>query len=279
MARLNCDRDETVSQSQLSDRNRGDACPVTQSKAATATGVLTSLRKDVVETFRPPRRWLEGLGLNLALAIAYLIIWQPIAQHGRKRDWALLIGLYFAMFIFADVSVTNMLGLDADRVRHVLRGHRSLLYVLLVKNIALFLVAGLPTLILTAFLTIHRQQATQTAITVPDVGVHIVSWLGLGNLVSVLLPMVTRPLRERWRQRGDVPATARWLFYLALPYGVYYLVAPVGGIPRAIFGRNVFHSMPLTERSLLELGLGVAVWSMGTALALGVYRYRGIRWY
>ncbi|TDZ80620.1 hypothetical protein [Mycobacteroides salmoniphilum] len=248
-------------------------------EASTATGVLTRLRTDLAETFRPPRRWLEGLGLNLALSIAYLIIWQPIAEHGRKRDWALLVGTYFAMFIFADVSVTNMLGLDADRVRHALRGHRSLLHVLLVKNTALFLVAGLPTLVLTAFLTIHRQQVTQTAITVPDVAVHIVSWLGLGNLVSVLLPMIARPLRERWRQRRDLLVTARWLVYLALPYGVYYLVAPVGGIPRAIFGRNVFRSMPLTERSLMELGLGIAVWSIGTALALGVSRYRGIRWY
>ena len=101
----------------------------------------------------------------------------------------------------------------------------------------------------------------------------------MGNLVSVLLPMVARPLSERWRQRGDLLATTRWLLYLALPYGVYYLVAPVGGIPRAIFGRNVFHSMPLTERSLLELGLGIAVWTVGTVLALGVHRYRGLRWY
>lgn len=108
---------------------------------------------------------------------------------------------------------------------------------------------------------------------------QVVSWLGLGNLVSVLLPMVARPLRERWRQRGDLLVTARWLLYLALPYGVYYLVAPVGGIPRAIFGRNVFHAMSLTERSLMELGLGVAVWSIGTALALGVNSRRGIRWY
>ncbi|ORA59539.1 hypothetical protein [Mycobacteroides franklinii] len=252
---------------------------MTYREAATAARVPTRLLRDLAETFRPPRRWLEGLGLNLALSIAYLIIWQPIAQHGRKRDWALLVGMYFAMFIFADVSVTNMLGLDADRVRHALRGHRSLLHVLLVKNIALFLVAGLPTLMLTAVLTVHRQQATQTAITVPDVAVHIVSWLGLGNLVSVLLPMAAQPLRERWRQRGDLLATVRWLVYLALPYGVYYLVAPVGGIPRAIFGRNVFHSMPLTERSLLELGLGIAVWTVGTALALGVHRYRGLRWH
>lgn len=252
---------------------------MTYSEASRETGALSRLRTDLAETFRPPRRWLEGLAMNFALSIAYLVIWQPITQHGRKRDWALLVGVYFAMFIFADVSVTNMLGLDADRVRHALDGHRSLAHVLLVKNIALFLVAGLPTLVLTAFLTIHRQQVTATAVTVPDVAVHIVSWLGLGNLVSVLLPMVARPLRERWRQRADLAATVRWLVYLSLPYGVYYLVAPVGGIPRALFGRNVFHTMPLTERSLLELGLGVAIWVAATALALGVHRFRGLRWY
>ncbi|MGH3724623.1 MAG: hypothetical protein ACRDUS_10935 [Mycobacterium sp.] len=249
------------------------------SRTSPPSGALTRLRDDIANTFRPPRRWLEGLAVNFGLSIAYLVIWQPIAEHGHRRDWALLVGVYFAMFIFADVSVTNMLGLDSERVHHALQGHRSLMQVLVVKNTALFLVAGLPTLILTAALTIGRQQASATAVTVPDVAVHIVSWLGLGNLLSVLLPMVARPLRQRWQQRRDLAATCRWLVYLAVPYGVYYLVAPLGGIPRAIFGRNVFHSLPLAERSLLELSLGVLVWILGTLLALGVHRYRGLRWY
>ena len=60
--------------------------------------------------FAAPRAWLSGVAVNLTLALAWLVV-QPV-QHDGQRDWVVLIATYFSSFILADVTTTNMLGVD-----------------------------------------------------------------------------------------------------------------------------------------------------------------------
>ena len=60
-----------------------------------------------------------------------------------------------------------------------------------------------------------------------DVGA-VFLWLGVGNVVSVLLPYRPISLKARLRAR---PTWRRWLLCQAVPYGLYFLLLPILHIP------------------------------------------------
>jgi hypothetical protein len=102
--------------------------------------------------------------------------------------------------------------------------------------------------------------------------VPIVSWLGVGNLVSVLFPVGDEPLIHRWEQRRDRRATIRWIAHLVLPYALYYVADPTGGIEHNVFWRQVPRAIaPILgreSRSFVHIGIAAAVWAIATAVAV-----------
>ena len=113
------------------------------------------VREDLRWAFRRPYGWLLGIGVNLALSLAYLVV-VPL-RGGTHRDWAILVGTYFAVFVLADVTTTNVLGVDTERTRLRLMRGLSLARILLVKNLTLLVIVGLPTLVATAAITDPRR--------------------------------------------------------------------------------------------------------------------------
>ena len=223
--------------------------------------------------FTPPWTWLTGVAVNLVLSLLWLLV-TPLT--GRP-DWAILIGVYFAVFILADVTTTNVLGAGALRVRlSLLRGLR-VRRILFLKNLALFLVVGVPTLILTAVITVHSEADYRLLVTVPRVMYPTLTWLGVGDLVSVVLPVAIIPLRQRWQQRRQVWRTARWLIHLVLPYALLYAVDPLSKLPTiAIVGLHLRGGSALV-RAVVVCGLGASMWALGFTAALILVRRRGIR--
>ncbi len=53
-----------------------------------------------------------------------------------------LVGTYFAVFVLADVTTTNVLGADASRVHRALEAGRPLRRILFVKNLTLLVIVG-----------------------------------------------------------------------------------------------------------------------------------------
>lgn len=145
-----------------------------------------------------------GVAVNLALSLIWLI-WVPL-RGAPHRDWGIVVGTYFAIFVLADVTTTNVLGADAVRVA-LLRDVR-LRRILLVKILTLLVIVGLPTLIATAVVTLASEADYSLVVTLPGVAFPILSWLGVGNLVSVALPVAAIPLKERWRRRRQLWPTA-----------------------------------------------------------------------
>ncbi|HZQ33794.1 MAG TPA: hypothetical protein VFB19_18930 [Mycobacterium sp.] len=229
--------------------------------------------------FTPPRVWLAGVVANLFLALIWLLV-QPLHPHHHHHDWVVLVGTYFASFILADVTTTNMLGIDHIRVRTALRDGVSLLRILIVKNLALVAIVGIPTLLIAMAMTLWMETPARLAVTIPNVAVPIVSWLGVGNLVSVLLPVGDMPLITRWRQRHDRRRTARWVVHLVLPYALYYVADPVGGVEHKLLWRQVPHAIaPILgreSRSFIHIGIAFGVWVVTTALAYLFFSGRGI---
>ena len=192
-------------------------------------GLWPAVGAEIRWAFTAPRTWLMGVVANLFFAAAWLVV-QPLAAGHHHHDWVILSGTYFSSWVLADVTTTNLLGADHYRVVQGLSDGVPFWRMLLIKNLALIVIVGLPTLAAAMALTLWLESPGRLAVTIPTVAVPIVSWLGVGNLISVLHPVSVAPLLRRWRQRGDRRRTAGWLLALTLPYALYYVADPMNSV-------------------------------------------------
>jgi hypothetical protein len=229
-----------------------------------------AVRAEIRWAFTPPRTWLMGVVANLFLAAGWLVV-QPMTPHGRHHDWVVVVGTYFSSFVLADVTTTNLLGADHYRVLKGLSDGVPFWRMLVIKNLALIVLIGLPTVTAAMVLTLWLETPARLAVTIPNVVVPIVTWLGVGNVISVLHPVAAVPLIRRWRQRRDRRRTAAWLLALALPYALYYIADPVGGVGHRMLWRQLPAAIgPVLGRdtkSFVHLGIAVAVWLAGMVAA------------
>jgi hypothetical protein len=239
-----------------------------------------AIRAEIRWAFTPPRTWLMGVVANLFLAAGWLLV-QPLTPHGRHHDWVILVGTYFSSFILADVTTTNMLGADHVRVLTGLSDGVPVWRVLIIKNLALVILVGLPTLAAAMVVTLWLETPARLAVTIPNVAVPIVTWLGVGNLISVLHPVADEPLLRRWQQRRDRRRTGGWLVALALPYLLFYVADPMDGAPHHLLWKEVPSAIgPVLGRdtkSVVHLGVALIVWVAGTVAAHLWVRKRGLR--
>jgi hypothetical protein len=248
-------------------------------RVRSAVAFASVVAAEVRWAFTPPRHWLSGVAANFVLALVWLLV-EPLHQH-RHQDWVILVGTYFSSFILSDVTTTNLLGVDHIRVGKALRDGTSLWRTLVVKNLALVVIVGLPTLAVAAGLTLWLEKPARLAVTIPNVAVPIVSWLGIGNLVSVLLPVATAPLIVRWRQRQRIGITSVWLSHIVLPYALYYVADPTGGIEHRFLWRELPAAIgPMLgreSRGIVHIGIALGVWVVCTVLAQVIVSRYGLR--
>lgn len=224
--------------------------------------------------------WLSGLVADLVLAAVWLSV-DPgdlgdVGAGGHDRTVVAVV--WVVGFLLADVTSTNVLGLDAQRVAAALERGVSLRRLLVRKNLVLLLCVGVPALAVTALVTLGHEPVRALALTLPPVAFPLLAWLGLGNLVSVVLPEPVVPLRERWARRGERGRTLRWLGCLALPWALSLGVDPLADLlvqglarwhrrlPAGVFGAGG-----------LALLAGLALYAAGTLAALSWARRRGLR--
>lgn len=241
--------------------------------------LLPAVRAEIRWAFTPPRTWLMGVVANV-IAAAWLLV-QPLTL-GRHHDWVILVGTYFSSWVLADVTTTtNFLGADHYRILRGLADGVPFGRILLVKNLALLTIVGLPTLAAAMALTLWLETPARLAITVPTVAVPILSWLGVGNLISVLHPVSVEPLIRRWRQRTDLRRTRSWLLALALPYALYYVADPMNGVEHRVLWQQlpalIWPVFGRDTKSVVHLAIAVSVWIAGSLAAVSWVRRRGLQ--
>jgi hypothetical protein len=129
--------------------------------------------------------------------------------------------------------------------------------------------------------TVWLETPARLAVTIPNVAVPIVSWLGVGNLISVLHPVTAEPLVRRWRHRHDRRRTGGWLVALTLPYLLFYAADPMDGAPHHLLWKELPAAIgPVLGRdtkSVVHLAVALIVWVAGTVAAHSWVRRRGLR--
>jgi len=220
-----------------------------------------------------------GVLANLVFAAGWLLV-QPLTA-GRHQDWVILVGTYFSSWVVADVATTNLLGNDHYRVLEAVSDGVPMWRILLIKNLALIAIVGLPTLVTATALTLWLETPARLAITIPTAAVPIVSWLGVGNLISVLHPVGVQPLFRRWRQRRDRRRTREWLWGLSLPYALYYVADPMNGVDHRVLWTQlpalIWPVFGRDTKSFVHLAIAGAVWLVGTVAAVAWVRKRGLQ--
>ncbi|ORA15496.1 hypothetical protein [Mycobacterium arosiense] len=231
-------------------------------------------------SFTRPRTWLMGVVANVVFAAGWLLV-QPLTPVGRHPDWVILVGTYFSSWVLADVTTTNCLGADHHRIVRGLAARVPFWRILLIKNLALLAIVGLPTLAAAVALTLWRESPARLGITIPTVAVPIVSWLGVGNLISVLYPVRVEPLLRRWRQRGDLRRTRSWVLALTLPYALYYVADPMDGVEHRVLWQQlpalIWPVFGRDTKSFVHLGVAMSVWLAGSVAAVYWVRRRGLQ--
>jgi hypothetical protein len=228
------------------------------------------LYKDVVDelswTFHGRKGWVFGLAFNLVTAL----VWVGLQRYDPHRSGDIRIaniGIAIVLYFLADVVNTNQLGSDRDRVIASLDDGDTVRRILIIKNLSLAVM--LVPLALFVSLLVRILVGRWHTILHPvftDIGA-VFLWLGVGSVISVLLPYRPIAIRQRVKLRRTWP---RWALCQAVPYGAYLVLVPLMHLPYAA----IFHYRLLGEYypnyvlySIVYLAIGLAYWVIGLALA------------
>jgi hypothetical protein len=248
-------------------RRRYAAAPV-QSLTATEPrlGLIRDVGDELLWTFSGRKGWLLGIAANLAMGLAYMGLTRYDPHKAGDLKVANL-GVAVTLYVLADVVTTNQLGSDGERVIASLQRGDSVPRILAIKNLSLavLLIPFAMAVSILVRVLVQRWRLLPHALLL-DVGA-VFLWLGVGNVLSVLLPYNPVSLRARLHARET---WKRWLLCQAVPYGLYFVLLPVLHVPYYL----IYHGKALGEYranylaySAVYVGIGVAYWLLGLLLA------------
>jgi hypothetical protein len=253
------------------DRGRGQQ-PATEPRLGLVGDIVDELRW----TATSRKGWLIGLTLNFVVAVIY-VGYTHYDPH-RPGDIRIAnVGTAVAIWILSNTLNTNQLGADSDRALASLQRGDSVPRILAIKNLALavFLVPMAIVVSVVVRILVDRWRLLPHAAMMDVAAVFL--WLGLGSVISVLIPYRPIALRERWRQHHT---WLRWGICQAVPDLTYFVVLPVLHLPYlAVYRLQVFGSYQshFLEYSVFYLAMGLSYWVLGLWLASLYAQHRAPR--
>lgn len=190
--------------------------PVTGQVRALAAGLRDELRHIAVGR---PRHVAVRLGIGLGLGLAYLGFLMAF-RWDREDAYLPYLSVFALSVVMGGVVCTNMMSVDAARVRAALSGGTPLWQVLLRKNLALGCVVGTVGIGLCAALAWVVGDASALVTALGELFTMLILWLGVGNVLSVARPLRHEPITARFHDGTFVP----FLVSFAVSYGVGYVV-------------------------------------------------------
>jgi hypothetical protein len=168
---------------------------------------------------RKPRSILKSLAVGLALGLLYLGFIR-VFQWDKNQPWLPYLGLFAISVVMGGAVCLNAMSFDAMRVRAALDSGARLWHVLLVKNLALVVLVAPIGFLLSALLSWRAGDLGAFFKACALMVCFIVLWLGVGNLLSVVVPIRDEPILAR-RRSGTLK---QFLIAFTVSYAIGYLV-------------------------------------------------------
>ena len=195
--------------------------------------VPQAVRHELRAALRPPYSVAAVVVGNGLLMAACWTLLPPAAVDALFRfHGPLAFAMVLAIWMYADVTATNLLGSDPARSIAALADPAALHRLWLGKNIVVWLLAT-PLCVVTAIVIgSHEHQPGATALTLVWIAAVPLGALGFASWVGIWFPYHALPLRQRWsHRRAWRPMLARWTVLVLAPYLVVPLIAGVLTLP------------------------------------------------
>jgi hypothetical protein len=221
---------------------------------------------------RKPRTVLKSLAISAALGLLYLGFLR-VFEWDKNQKWMPYLGLWVISGVLGGAACLNAMSFDAMRVRAALDGGARLWHLLVIKNGALVSLVAPLGFLLSGLLAWRAGDPVAffnaCALTI----CFIALWLGVGNVLSVLLPIRDEPIRNR-RRSGTL---TQFIIAFTVSYVIGYLV-------NFMLVWRVFAARELASRlgnvlipAILVVLSSVAMWLLLTIFAVALSQQPKVR--
>ncbi|MFC5948863.1 hypothetical protein ACFQH9_11300 [Pseudonocardia lutea] len=168
---------------------------------------------------RRPHTAVKSLAVSLALGLLYLGFIR-VFEWDRDQRWLPYLGLWVISVMLGGAVCINAMCFDAERVRAALGSGARLWHLLVIKNLAVATLVAPVGFLLSGLLAWRAGEVGAFGKACALVVCFTLLWLGVGNVLSVLLPVRDEPIRRR-RQSGSLKQFA---IAFVVAYAIGYLV-------------------------------------------------------
>jgi hypothetical protein len=176
---------------------------------------------------RKPRSIIKSLAVGLALGLLYLGFIR-VFQWDRAQAWLPYLGLWAISVVMGGAVCLNAMSFDAMRVRAALDSGARLWHLLVTKNLALVCLVAPVGFLLSGLLAWRAGNLAAFFKACALMISFIVLWLGVGNVLSVVVPIRDEPILHR-RKDGT-------LKQFATVFAVSYVIGYLGEHHAALAG-------------------------------------------
>ena len=243
--------------------------PVSRHGPALAHGLTGEIKYILA---RKPRNTMKSLAIALAMGLLYLGFIR-IFEWDTDQKWLPYLGLWAIGVVMGGSVCVNAMSFDAMRVRAALDSGERLWHLLVIKNLALLCLVAPLGFILCALLAWRAGDIYAFYKGCALMICMILLWLGVGNVLSIVLPSRDEPIKQR-RQSGSLK---QFIIAFAVAYFIGYLV-------NAMLVWRVFAAQELTQRlgnallpSLIILVSSAFMWILLTVVAVALSQNPRVR--
>jgi len=207
--------------------------PVSRHGPALAHGLVGEIRYVLA---RKPRNTMKSLAIALAMGLLYLGFIR-VFEWDEDQKWLPYLGLWAIGVVMGGSVCVNAMSFDAMRVRAALDSGERLWHLLVIKNLALLCIVAPLGFILCALLAWRAGDIYAFYKGCGLMICMILLWLGVGNVLSIVLPSRDEPIKQR-KQTGSLK---QFIIAFVVSYFIGYLV-------NAMLVWRVFAAQELTQR-------------------------------
>ena len=168
---------------------------------------------------RKPRTTVRSLGIAVGLGLLYLG-YLRVFKWDQNQQWLPYLGLWVISFVMGGAVCINAMSFDAMRVRAALDTGARLWHLLVIKNLALASLVAPIGFLISALLAWRAGDLGAFLKACALMTCFILLWLGVGNVLSIYLPIRDEPIRKR-RQSGTLK---QFVIAFTVSYLVGYIV-------------------------------------------------------